>query len=305
MALIVSALTRAVSLAIMGRKRAKKNTSEKSTTGPVAGIYPTDTGEVELRPDGYLAGAWEVLVNGVPSSHIAEDPLTLEYEYMRWIVAGIDHWIPGRLNPNSLRVTHLGGGACSLARYMVAKYPASRNTVVELDGTLGTLVRDWFDLPRAPQLKIRQGDARAVTETFVPASRDIIIRDVFAGAETPRNITTVEFFELCKQSLGPGGLYIANCGDHSDLKGAHAEIKGLEEVFNHVAVIADPAMLKGRRYGNIILMASESEMPEGPDADAVTRTLLGGAVPAQYKSEAWTRKFAAAGIARHDVTPVT
>lgn len=287
----------------MGRKRASKPTTEAPrTTGPMAGVYPTDTGSVELRPDGYLAGAWEVLVNGVPSSHIAEDPLTLEYEYMRWIVAAINHWIPGHLNPKSLRVTHLGGGACSIARYIVAKYPASRNTVVELDGALGTLVRDWFDLPRSPQLKIRQGDARAVTETFVPASRDIIIRDVFAGAETPHNLTTVEFFQLCKNSLAPGGLYVANCGDHSDLKGAHAEIKGLEEVFGHVSVIADPAMLKGRRYGNIILLASESALPAGQDADAMARELLGGAVPAQYKGEGWTRKFAAAGTARHDET---
>lgn len=287
----------------MGRKRASKpNAEAPRTTGPMAGVYPTDTGSVELRPDGYLAGAWEVLVNGVPSSHIAEDPLTLEYEYMRWIVAAINHWIPGRLNPKSLRVTHLGGGACSIARYIVAKYPASRNTVVELDGALGTLVRDWFDLPRSPQLKIRQGDARAVTETFVPASRDIIIRDVFAGAETPHNLTTVEFFQLCKNSLAPGGLYVANCGDHSDLKGAHAEIKGLEEVFGHVSVIADPAMLKGRRYGNIILLASESALPAGQDADAMARELLGGAVPAQYKGEGWTRKFAAAGTARHDET---
>lgn len=287
----------------MGRKRASKPTAEAPrTTGPMAGVYPTDTGSVELRPDGYLAGAWEVLVNGVPSSHIAEDPLTLEYEYMRWIVAAINHWIPGRINTKSLRVTHLGGGACSIARYIVAKYPASRNTVVELDGALGTLVRDWFDLPRSPQLKIRQGDARAVTETFVPASRDIIIRDVFAGTETPHNLTTVEFFQLCKNSLAPGGLYVANCGDHSDLKGAHAEIKGLEEVFGHVSVIADPAMLKGRRYGNIILLASESALPAGQDADALARELLGGAVPAQYKGEGWTRKFAAAGTARHDET---
>lgn len=305
MGIIVSLCYSAVCLAVMGRKRASKSSAEPHTTGPIAGVYPTDTGSVELRPDSYFAGAWEILVNGVPSSHIAEDPLTLEYEYMRWIAAAIDHWIPHHFDPQSLRVTHLGGGACSLARYMVAKYPASRNTVVELDGALGKLVRDWFDLPRAPQLKIRQGDARTVTETFVPASRDIIIRDVFAGAETPHNLTTVEFFQLCKNSLALGGLYVANCGDHSDLKGAHAEIKGLKEVFDHVAVIADPAMLKGRRYGNIVLLASDSELPTGQNADSIARTLLGGAVPAQYKDEVWTGRFSAAGIARHDVTPAT
>ncbi len=84
-----------------------------------------------------------------------------------------------------LRGLHLGGGACSLARYFHAAYPDARQVVVELDGKLAEYVRGWFDLPKAPLLRLRVGEAREVTETLTPDTRDFIIRDVFAGSLTP------------------------------------------------------------------------------------------------------------------------
>lgn len=86
-----------------------------------AGVYPTATGEVELRADPWSPGAWEVFVNGVPSSHISVDPLVLEFEYMRWMAVAIDDFVSRYDRQGALRVTHLGGGACSMARYMVAR----------------------------------------------------------------------------------------------------------------------------------------------------------------------------------------
>ncbi|MDN6492522.1 MAG: spermidine synthase, partial [Corynebacterium casei] len=64
------------------------------------------------------------------------------------------------------------------------------------------------------------------------------------------------------------------------------------------AVIADPPMLKGRRYGNIILIASDAEVPE--QHQEIASRLLGGAVPAHYKGPAWTTKFSTGGQARQD-----
>ena len=199
-----------------------------------------------------MADGWEVFVNGVPSSHISADPLRLEYEYMRWIAAGCEAVIDSRLDASRLRVTHLGGGACSLARYFAARYPSARQTVVEVDAELARLVREWFDLPRAPRLKIRVGDARAVADGFRPGSRDVVIRDVFVGAVTPRPVTTMEFLAAVRRGLGPSGLYVANCGDHADLRLARSELRTMATVFARVGVIADPPMLKGRRYGNIV-----------------------------------------------------
>ncbi len=192
----------------------------------------------------------------------------------------------------------LGGGACTLARYFAHVWPGSRNTVVELDAELALMARSLFDVPRAPSVKIRVGDAREATNSFKPATRDVIIRDVFSSATTPRDLTTVEFYAAARESLREGGLYIANCGAHADLKEAKEELAGMNEVWPHIAVVADPPMLKGRRYGNIVLIAANQPLLATAE---LTRGLLTGAVPAQFKDATWARRLAT--TPRHDPAP--
>ena len=235
--------------------------------GLVERTWATDTGTVELQQDTYVPGAWVLRVNGVPSSHIVPDrPDQLEFEYMRWFSTVLEDHVSSHLDPTALRVLHLGGGACSMARYLAWRYPQSRQVVVELDAALATLVREWLDLPRAPLLRIRAGEARAVTESLTEGSRDLVIRDVFAGSVTPEPLTTVEFARQVDRVLAPGGLYLLNVGDTRDLQGARAEAAALREVFEHVAAVADPAMLKGRRYGNVVVVASHRPL----DVDEIT-----------------------------------
>ena len=61
-------------------------------------------------------------------------------------------------------------------------------------------------------------------------------------------------------------------------------------------------MLKGRRYGNIILIGSDTELPEdgSPEAAALAKPLLSGAVPAHYRDKSWTRHFFTGASPRHD-----
>jgi len=275
--------------------RRAERSEHPNTPGAVAGVYPISTGEAELVPDGYHADGWLLLINGVQSSHvIVGQPRMLDFEYMRWIAAVLDSHIQTHLNPDKLRLTHLGGGACSLARYCADVYPNSRNTVVELDAKLAEYVRDWFDIPKSPRVKIRVGDAGTVTRSFAPASRDVVIRDVFAVDKTPAELTSVDFVREVDHSLSPGGLYILNCGDGPSLDGARAEVAALFEVFEQVCLVADAAMLKGRRRGNIIIATSHSPLPAAGSAEAaaISRTLMGGGVPAQYRDSAQTRQFA-------------
>lgn len=270
-------------------------------TDELVGTYEISTGTAEVLADEYHDNGYILMVNGVPSSHIViGSPEVLEFEYMRWIAAAVETLLP--VDPASLRMTHLGGAGCSLPRYFASIWPKSRHTVVELDAKLGELVRTLFDVPRSPTVKIRAGEARAVTDSFVPASRDVIIRDVFAGDTTPYLLTTVEFFRAAHDALAPEGLYVANCGDHHDLSIAKAELQGMSQVFEHISVIADPPMLKGRRYGNIILLGSDREMPAAGSVEAaqLSKLLLGGAVPAHYKDEKWTKKHMQGATARAD-----
>ncbi|MFZ2178178.1 MAG: fused MFS/spermidine synthase [Rhodococcus sp. (in: high G+C Gram-positive bacteria)] len=255
--------------------------------GPVAGVYTIDTGTCELAEDKVNTRGWVLRINGVESSHIdLSDPEYLDFEYMRWIaeLAG-SHWE----RRDRLRALHLGGGACSLARYFAAVYPDARQVVVELDGTLAELVRKWFDLPRAPLLRLRVGEARAVTETLTESSRDLIIRDVFAGSITPQTLTSAEFTGHVRRVLAPGGIYAVNCGDTRDLVMARREAATIGSVFPHTAIIADPAMLKGRRYGNLVIAGSDVPIAHDP---ALVHRLLGGGVPAHVWDDTQVRRFA-------------
>lgn len=282
----------------MGRQRKTKAADvelQEQGTGPVAGKYLTDTGTAELIPDGDNPNGWLLLLNGVQSSHIdLADPLRLEFEYMRWIMALVqDRWEP----QEKLRTLSLGGAACSMPRYLVAAYPNSRNVVVEIDGKLANFVRDWFDLPRAPLLKIRVGEARQVTETLTPDSRDLIIRDVFAGAKTPHSLTTAQFTQAAKNVLSADGVYVVNCGDNQTLKTARAEAATIAAAFKYTAIIADPPMLKGRRAGNVIIAGSQAPIGDGA---GLPRVLLGGAMPAQLWDDAKVRQFAQSALVLND-----
>jgi len=62
-------------------------------------------------------------------------------------------------------------------------------------------------------------------------------------------------------------------------------------------IIADPAMLKGRRYGNMVMAGSD--VPFGDDPK-LHRRLLGGAVPAHLWDDDQVRAFAAGSPVRHD-----
>lgn len=166
----------------MGRKR--------NTEHSITGTYEISTGKLVVEPDPFRDGAFILNVNGVPSSHlIPDEPRSLEFEYMRWIAAAVENLAPGK------RLLHLGGGGCSLPRYVADLWPDSHNTVVELDAKLAKLIRELAPIPASPRVKIRAGEARAVTEGFPPNRFDVIIRDVFAGAETPVPLTTQEFFQ--------------------------------------------------------------------------------------------------------------
>lgn len=262
--------------------------------GPQPGVYPIDTGSCELVRD-HLTDGWILNVNGVQSSHInLSDPTQLDFEYMQWMAALIgDRWPAS----SRLRVLHLGAGACSMARHLGARYPQARQVAVDIDETLARLVREWFDLPRAPLLRLRVGDAREVTESLTDNSRDLIIRDVFAAAVTPPALTTAEFTAQVRRVLAPGGVYMVNCVDTRDLSLARSEAATLGTLFERLAIVADPAMLKGRRYGNIVIAAADTPLGESP---AVARTLLGGGVPAHIWLDPKVRSFATGGRVLHD-----
>ncbi|GAA3963489.1 fused MFS/spermidine synthase [Gordonia caeni] len=253
---------------------------------PSAGSFEISTGTAELTHDG--VGGWLLTVNGAQSSHVDPfDPTNLEFEYMRQMASAIADAHPEPVT--ALRVLHLGAAACALPRHLAHRYPKSRHVAVEIDAELARLAREWFDLPRAPRLRIRVGDAREVVETLTEQTRDIVIRDAFAEDITPPHLMTAEFTRAVKRVLAPGGLYLANCGDRRDLRSVRSEVATIADVFANVELISDPSMFKGRRSGNIVVVASDGPLPRSPE---LQRTLRSDPEPSRLLTDDEATAFA-------------
>ncbi len=234
-------------------------------------------------------------INGAESSYLdLQDPLRLEFAYMQHMAAVIDQ-VPTPDRP--VRVVHLGAAGCALARRIDATRVA-RQVAVEIDPVLADQVRGWFDLPRSPRLRIRVGDARAELAGLAGTDTDVVVRDVFAGDHTPRHVTTAEFVEDVARALRPGGVYLANCVDRPPLVAARSELATLAAVLPRVGIIAEPAQLRGRRYGNLVLVGTtDPDLLDDPELHRALRRL---AVPARLLHGAEVPRFTAGAAARHD-----
>ncbi|MDR2113907.1 MAG: hypothetical protein LBO75_01370, partial [Bifidobacteriaceae bacterium] len=81
-------------------------------------------------------------------------------------------------------------------------------------------------------------------------------------------------------ALRPDGLYLANCGDLAGLPRSRAEIRILGEQFPYVGLITEPSQLRGRRLGNVVLLARKE--PFSPEVeDQLSRSLLRVTFPAR------------------------
>jgi spermidine synthase len=237
--------------------------------------FPMDSvegahGRAELLRDADRRAAWMLLIDGIPQSHVdLDDPGYLDFEYVRRLGHVIDAAAPAR---QRLRVLHLGAGALTLARYVAATRPGSPQLAVEVDAALVDLVRCRLPLRG---VRIRVGDARAVLERLRPGSYDVVIADVFAGGQTPAHLTTVEFVTAVRRALNGKGVFAANVADGAPLAHARAQVATVGAVFSHAGLVADAGVLRGRRFGNLVLVASLGPLP----VDALTRRVAADPMP--------------------------
>jgi spermidine synthase len=258
---------------------------DRSHLTPLPGRTEVAGGTAELLADADRDGSWQLLLDGVPQSHVdLVDPTHLEFEYVRRIGHVLDLvGEPGE----PLDVVHLGGGALTLPRYVAATRPGSAQRVMELDERLTELVRSRLPLPRGARIRVRGIDARAGLAALPPASADVVVVDVFAGARTPAHLTTVEFATDVTRVLRPGGTTVWNVSDGPPLRFARAEAATLAAVFAHVALVAEPGTFRGRRFGNLVAVASDAELPVAP----LTRRCAGDPMPARVVDGELLRVF--------------
>ncbi len=271
--------------------------SQQPGRDAAGGGQPGAAARVELLGDLDRRRAWMLLVGGVPQSHVdLDDPRHLDFEYMRRLGHLIDLAAPAGA---PLRVLHLGGGGLTLARYVAATRPGSSQLAAESDAEVARLVRQRLPLAQPSRSRTREGritvrvaDARAVLERVPAGSFDVVVADVFAAGQTPAHLTSAEFTAAAARALRPSGIFAANIGDGPPLAHARRRVAAVRSVFRHACVIAEAGVLRGRRFGNLVVAASGDELPAGE----LTRRAAADPFPARVvHGEALGRFVAGAG----------
>ncbi|MBQ0829117.1 spermidine synthase [Streptomyces tagetis] len=222
-------------------------------------VEEVDQGRAELVPDRERRRAWTLLVDGAPQSHVdLDDPAYLSFEYQRRLGHVIDLAAPPG---KPLHAVHLGGGALTLARYVAATRPRSTQQVVERDARLVQFVRRALPLDPGARIRVRSTDARAGLAKVPDNWAGMVVTDVFDGARTPAHLTSAEFLDEVRRVLAPGGILAANIADGPPLAHLRGQIATAADRFGELALVADPAVLRGRRFGNAVLVASDRPLP--------------------------------------------
>lgn len=261
----------------MGRMRARdtEHPQVKLDHGGIATILPSE-----------FTSGFELVVDGTPQSHVDLDDAThLHFEYVARMGAVID-----QLPDGALTAVHLGAGALTLPRYIAATRPGSRQQVIEWEAPLAGLVREHLPLPAGAAIRIRIGDAREGVQKLPAAlvgACDLVVSDVYSGAQTPAHLTSVEFYREVSQLLAPGGVLLINVADGPGLAFARRQVATVGHVLSEVAVLADTQVLKGRRFGNLVVAASAAPLP----TEWLPRLLAAGPHPAKIAQGAELETF--------------
>lgn len=238
-----------------------------------------------LIPDPDWPGAYVVRFGDTEQSWVdPDDPTHLEYDYVQRIADVIDaHAPPGE----RLRVLHVGGGGMTLPRYVAATRTTSPQIVFEPDEALTAEVRGLVPLPRNSGIKVRPLDGRTGMAGVRDDHADLIIVDAFDGAQVPAELTTIEFLADVRRVLRGGGVALWNLTDAAPFPYTRRALAGLRKTFPERLLAAEPATLKGRRFGNILLVGSAAVLP----AAALTRAAARAVFPYRFLSGLQLTRF--------------
>ncbi|HEU4331881.1 MAG TPA: fused MFS/spermidine synthase [Lapillicoccus sp.] len=226
-----------------------------------------------VRLDRDPHGGVTVVVEGTPQSYVQpDDPLLLVFEYVQHFAL-----VVGSLPAGPLAVTHVGGAGLTFPRWVEATRPGSPQIVLEPDVELTEIVRRELPLPRRHRIRVRPVDGVTGMRALGGASADVVVVDAYARGRVPAELTTVEYLTDVRRVLRPSGVVMLNIADQPVRRFLGRVLATVTAAgYADRLVVATFEVLRGRRFGNSVVVAGSTPL----DADSVRRSVSRMAVPA-------------------------
>ncbi len=215
-----------------------------------------------VLPDDSRPGAFRVVFGDAAQSWVDPDhPDELAFEYVQQLALALEVIALTAPPEQRLRVVHVGGAGMSLPRWLAWRRPGTAQIVLEPDAELTAVVRRIIPLPKRSGIKVRDVDGLTGIAAMPTAYADVVILDAFDGDQVPGELAGAAFLDQV-QRLGRGpGLLCANVTDRAPFDWSRRFAAGLARQWRHVAMGAEAAVHKGRRFGNLVFLAAPGRLP--------------------------------------------
>jgi spermidine synthase len=172
--------------------------------------------------------------------------------------------------PKIRRALFIGAGGGVGPKAFHEHDPTMEIDVVDIDQAVLDVASEYFYMPEKENIRAIAADGRTFVRNSPDGHYDAIFLDAFTiGGRIPFHLVTREFFQLCRQKLAPGGVFVMNV--NSAVRGDNAKIfesmyTTLGEAFPQVHVFALYHQLGLRDQStNVMLVAVNSDQKLSPE----------------------------------------
>jgi len=169
---------------------------------------------INLEPTQSERGyGYRMILDRLTHSYVFDDPQKLEYDYES-VYGVLTEYMAQRLGNQQLRTLNIGGGGYTMPKFIEHNYPGAQVDVVEIDPMVTKVNTQYFGLNPEGDIRTYNMDARIYFARGADGNQyDLIFGDAFNDYSIPYHLTTVEFNELVRNQLAPGGIYALNTID--------------------------------------------------------------------------------------------
>ena len=172
--------------------------------------------------------------NGARQSMVKPgDPTYLGFAYTRVAFSGL------ALTPEPRRMLVIGLGGGTMPMFLRNYYPVALIDVVDVDGDVVQVAKDYFGFREDERLRAHVADGRKFIEA-VREPYDVVFLDAFGARSVPAHLTTVEFVRAARRAVKPTGVVISNVWGRLVNPLYDSMVRTYQEVFEEVYILEVP-----------------------------------------------------------------